>query len=68
MANERRFLWAMTLVLSVGLAIMLYGVLLTAGQSVNTPMIVGGVVVLLPFALLVYWTASIREPAGGSHS
>jgi hypothetical protein len=32
--------------LFVGLAVMLYGVTLTAGQSMNTPMIVGGLIVL----------------------
>lgn len=32
--------------LFVGLAVMLYGVTLTAGMSMNTPMILGGLIVL----------------------
>ena len=68
MASERTFLGVLTLVMVVGLAIMLYGVFLTSGQSVNTPMIVGGVVVLIPFAWMVYWTAGLEEPDGESHA
>lgn len=68
MASERRFLLATSLVLLVGLAIMLYGVFLTSGQSVNTIMIVGSIVVVLPFAVMVYWTARLQEPAGESHA
>jgi hypothetical protein len=68
MASERRFLLAASLVLLVGLGIMLYGVFLSSGQSVNTLMIVGSIVVVLPFAVMVYWTARLEDPAGESHT
>jgi hypothetical protein len=68
MSSERRFLVANSLVLLVGLGIMLYGVFLTSGQSVNTLMIVGSIVVVLPFAVMVYWTDRLEDPAGESHT
>ncbi|MDY6764393.1 MAG: hypothetical protein SV377_01690 [Halobacteria archaeon] len=40
-----------TLLIVVGLAILLYGVSLNSGQSINMPMIAGGVVVLVAMGI-----------------
>ncbi len=68
MASERTFLVAMALAQVIGLAIMLYGVLLTAGQEMNAIMIAGGVVVLVPFSVMVYWTAKLPGQGEESHA
>ena len=46
MVNESAAFGLSLVGIVVGLAIMLYGVMLTAGQSMNTLMMVGGFVVL----------------------
>ena len=68
MASERTFLGAMLLLVAVGMTIMLYGVFLTSGQSVNAIMVAGGVVTVLPIAAMVYYTAGLSEPADESHA
>lgn len=53
----------------VGQAIMLYGVFLTSGETMNTPMAVGGVIVLLAVGLLTAGLFSEDAPpdAGQGH-
>lgn len=48
----------------VGMGILIYGVLLTAGESLNLFMVVGGVVILATMALMTYGFANestVRE-------
>jgi hypothetical protein len=40
-----------------GLILLIYGVLLTAGQSLNMYMVVGGIVILIAMALMTFATA-----------
>lgn len=46
----------------VGIVLLLYGVSLTAGQELTTPMVVGGVVILAAIAL---HTAALASLDGG---
>lgn len=50
-----------TFVLIVGIATLLYGVLLDSGMEMNTPMIAGGVVMLTGMGILVFHLASLEE-------
>jgi hypothetical protein len=48
----------------VGMAILIYGVLLTAGESLNVFMVVGGLVILATMAMMTYGLANestVRE-------
>lgn len=49
----------------VGIAVMLYGVSLNAGQALNTPMLAGSVAVLVSFAALALAVAGLDEGTGG---
>jgi hypothetical protein len=46
----------------LGLAVMVVGVMQNAGQALNVPMVVGGVVVLAAIGVLTGWGLSL-EPA-----
>lgn len=48
----------------IGMGILIYGVLLTAGEALNIFMVVGGVVILATMALMTYGFANesaVRE-------
>lgn len=45
----------------VGIAVMLYGVSLNAGQSLNIPMLGGSAVVLVSFAVLTLAVGALDE-------
>jgi hypothetical protein len=45
----------------IGMAILLYGVFLTAGEHLNVFMIIGGVVILATMALMTYGFANEAE-------
>jgi uncharacterized membrane protein len=50
--------------ITIGMAILIYGVLLTAGESLNVYMVVGGLVILGTIALMTYGFANeetVRE-------
>jgi len=49
----------------VGMAIILYGVSLNYGESINMPMMAGGVVLLLGIGVLTQWVIAVDEAAGG---
>lgn len=51
MVNESTTFGLSTLVTAVGLAIMLYGVTVTAGESLHPSMVLGGVIVLAAISL-----------------
>ncbi len=51
--------------IAIGMAILIYGVLLTAGEELNVFMVVGGLVVLATMALMTYGFAN--ESHGQSH-
>ena len=51
MVNESAAFGLSTLINVVGLVILLYGVKLTAGESLHTFMIVGGAIVLVAIAI-----------------
>lgn len=65
MVDERLNFAVSMLGLVVGLAILLFGVMQNAGQSLNEAMIVGGVVVLAAFAIYTRWIMGLDEPADG---
>ena len=50
--------------ITIGMAILIYGVLLTAGESLNVFMVIGGLVILAVMALMTYAFANestVRE-------
>jgi len=51
MVNESATFTGAMLVLVVGLAILLYGVSLNSGQSLNTEMLAGGVVIVVAMGI-----------------
>lgn len=53
-----------TLVNVLGLAIMLYGMSLTAGQSINDLMVLGGIVVLVGITIHTVGIMSLDTPLG----
>lgn len=46
----------------LGLAVLVFGVMQNAGQALNAPMVVGGVIVLAAVGLLAGWAMRL-EPA-----
>ncbi|PSQ48995.1 hypothetical protein BRD15_04410 [Halobacteriales archaeon SW_6_65_15] len=62
MATESITFGLSTLVTVVGLLIMLYGVKLTDGLAVSTPMIIGGVVVLGAIGLHTAGLMALDDP------
>ena len=48
-----------------GMGIILYGVSLNYGESINPPMVAGGVVLLLGIGVLTQWVIAVDEAAGG---
>ena len=44
--------------IAVGMAILVYGVILTAGEALNVYMVIGGLVVLAMMALMTYGFAN----------
>lgn len=51
----------------LGLAVMLYGVSLTSGESLTVPTIVGGAIVLAAIAFHTYGIVALGD-RGGGHS
>lgn len=50
--------------ITIGMAILIYGVLLTAGEALNVFMVIGGLVILAVMALMTYGFANestVRE-------
>ena len=66
MVNESATFVGATVVLVVGLVVMLYGVSLNAGQALNTPMLVGGVVVLVGVGIHTAGVMALDEPEHGA--
>lgn len=50
-----------------GLLVMLYGVTLNAGESLNTPMLAGGAIVVVAVGVLTYGVMSLEGPATEAH-
>lgn len=50
-----------------GLLVMLYGVSLTAGESLNTPMLAGGTIVVVAVGVLTYGVLSLEGPPTEAH-
>lgn len=48
----------------LGLAVMLYGVSLTSGESLTTPTVVGGAIVLLAVGFHTYGVMTLPEQEG----
>lgn len=65
MVNEAANFGISVLGTIVGLAILLFGVSQNAGQSLNTPMIAGGVIVLAAMGVLTAWLFRLE---GGHHA
>ena len=65
MASEPTTFGFATALTIIGLAIMLYGVTLNSGQAPNAAVAVGGVVVVVAFAVL---TAGVMAIDGGHES
>ena len=65
MASESTTFGFATALTIIGLAIMLYGVTLNSGQAPNTVVAVGGVVVVIAFAVL---TAGVMAIDSGHES
>lgn len=51
----------------LGLAVMLYGVSLTSGESLTVPTVVGGVIVLAAITYHTYGVMALEEPETSSH-
>ncbi|MFB6308673.1 MAG: hypothetical protein ABEH35_05015 [Haloarculaceae archaeon] len=64
MVNESGAFGFATVLTVIGLAIMLYGVSLNNGQSLNGVMIAGGTVIVVAFSIL---TAGVMTIEGGGH-
>lgn len=62
MATDSAVFGGSTLVVVIGLVIMLYGVTLNAGESMNVPMGVGGIIALAAVAVMALRVARL-EPA-----
>jgi hypothetical protein len=67
MVNQSRTFGFVVLLTVVGLAVMLYGVTLNNGASLNGPMLAGGGVLVAALAVLVGGIASLDEPETASH-
>jgi len=63
MVNESRTFGLVVLLTLAGLGVMLWGVTLNSGQALNTPMIAGGVVLVLATAILTAGIGALAEPA-----
>lgn len=61
MVSERTAYATLLFVIVVGIALMGYGMWLSAGQHLNTPAIVGGIVVLAGLALMLSVSVSAFE-------
>jgi len=61
MVNESRTFGSVVLLTLVGLVIMLYGVSLNAGQSLNTVVVAGGAVLIVALGLLVAGVDLLEE-------
>lgn len=58
MVRETTAYVALLLVMIVGMAGILYGMYLSAGQSVNPPSIAGGIILLAGLAMMLYASVS----------
>lgn len=63
MVSDRALNAGIILAISVGLAILVYGMWLSHGQSWNQPTTIGGVLILAATAILTARIARIDEPA-----
>lgn len=61
MVDERTTFVSLLFVIVVGMALILYGMWSSAGQDLNTPVIVGGIVLLAGLSMMVYLTVSVFE-------
>lgn len=61
MVSERTAYAALLFVMSVGMALILYGMWLSAGQRLNVPAIVGGLVLIAGLAMKLYVSVSAFE-------
>lgn len=52
---------SLLLVMMVGMAGILYGMFLSAGQSVNAPSIAGGIILIAGLAMMLYVSVSAFE-------
>ena len=62
MVNESRTFGFVVLLTLVGLGVMLWGVSLDSGMEMNTPMIVGGVVLVVATGILTGVVGILDEP------
>jgi hypothetical protein len=65
MSNESRTFGLSVALTLGGLAVLLYGVSLTSGQSTNLPMIAGGAIIVVAIAILSYGIMDLDAPEGG---
>lgn len=63
MVSERAAFGSVVAGITVGLAFLVYGMWLSAGQAWNTPAIAGGVVVLAALAVMTVRVMALDAPA-----
>ena len=63
MANDSIPFAASIVLTLVGMGVILYGVSLNYGESLNMPMVAGGVVLLLGIGILTQWIIAVDEQA-----
>ena len=61
MVSERVTFTSLLGVMTVGIGIMMYGIYLSAGQSLNMPAIVGGVILSIAVVAMLVVTVSVFD-------